>query len=170
MIAMAKKVQDTIPGFSYFSGFNDRYHQQNSPKSQHARGMAMDFALAQKPSKEQGAEIVSALKGMGASLAIDEYNNPSAKATAGHIHAQVSAANGGVATGPKSGYAATLHGTEAIVPLPDGKMIPVEMPGIDISMSEQNDILEQQLDRLDEMIQFMKKQNNTSEKILQRSN
>lgn len=36
-------------------------------------------------------------------------------------------ADGGIATGPKTGYAATLHGSEAVVPLPDGKTIPVEI-------------------------------------------
>ena len=34
---------------------------------------------------------------------------------------------GGVARGSTSGYPATLHGTEAVVPLPNGKSIPVEM-------------------------------------------
>jgi hypothetical protein len=34
---------------------------------------------------------------------------------------------GGVARGPQAGYPVTLHGTEAVVPLPDGKTIPVEM-------------------------------------------
>ena len=38
-------------------------------------------------------------------------------------------AGGGVADGPDSGYAATLHGTEAVVPLPNGRSIPVEMSG-----------------------------------------
>lgn len=36
---------------------------------------------------------------------------------------------GGVAKGPQSGYPAVLHGTEAIVPLPNGKSIPVDMKG-----------------------------------------
>ena len=36
---------------------------------------------------------------------------------------------GGIASGPTSGYTATLHGTEAIVPLPNGRSIPVEMQG-----------------------------------------
>ena len=36
---------------------------------------------------------------------------------------------GGVADGPDSGYTATLHGTEAVVPLPNGRSIPVEMSG-----------------------------------------
>lgn len=36
-------------------------------------------------------------------------------------------ATGGVARGSTSGYPATLHGTEAVVPLPNGRSIPVEM-------------------------------------------
>lgn len=36
---------------------------------------------------------------------------------------------GGVAKGPQSGYPAILHGTEAVVPLPNGKSIPVDMKG-----------------------------------------
>ena len=38
-----------------------------------------------------------------------------------------SAKIGGVLTGPMSGYPAVLHGVEAVVPLPDGKKIPVEI-------------------------------------------
>lgn len=38
-------------------------------------------------------------------------------------------ANGGIAKGSTSGYPAVLHGTEAVVPLPDGKSIPVSMNG-----------------------------------------
>lgn len=36
---------------------------------------------------------------------------------------------GGVAKGSTGGYPAVLHGTEAVVPLPNGKSIPVEMKG-----------------------------------------
>jgi len=36
-------------------------------------------------------------------------------------------ANGGILSGPDTGYRALLHGTEAVVPLPDGKNIPVEL-------------------------------------------
>ena len=37
--------------------------------------------------------------------------------------------DGGVANGPTSGYPAILHGTEAVVPLPDGRSIPVSIKG-----------------------------------------
>lgn len=36
---------------------------------------------------------------------------------------------GGIARGPDAGYPVTLHGTEAVVPLPNGKSIPVDMKG-----------------------------------------
>ena len=38
-------------------------------------------------------------------------------------------ASGGISSGPKSGYPVQLHGTEAVVPLPDGKTIPVSLQG-----------------------------------------
>jgi len=38
-------------------------------------------------------------------------------------------ATGGVSRGPRSGYTAVLHGTEAVVPLPDGQSIPVDFRG-----------------------------------------
>jgi len=41
---------------------------------------------------------------------------------------------GGIASGPVSGFAAELHGTEAVVPLPDGKTIPVETRQVGPSM------------------------------------
>ena len=38
-------------------------------------------------------------------------------------------AKGGIFRGAKKGYRAILHGTEAVVPLPDGKSIPVNLSG-----------------------------------------
>ena len=38
-------------------------------------------------------------------------------------------ATGGIASGPQSGYMATLHGTEAVVPLGNDRSIPVDMRG-----------------------------------------
>jgi tape measure domain-containing protein len=40
-----------------------------------------------------------------------------------------SADDGGVFSGPASGYSGKLHGTEAVVPLPNGRSIPVDMTG-----------------------------------------
>jgi len=47
-------------------------------------------------------------------------------------------ASGGIARGSTAGYPAVLHGTEAVVPLPHGGKIPVEMKG---GGSQQNNVV-----------------------------
>ena len=79
------------------------------------------------------------------------------------------ALNGGMLSGPMSGYAAMLHGTEAVVPLPDGKSIPVEMPGFTSTLADQTGIMSQQLSKLDELLRVMQSQVSVSNKILQRA-
>jgi len=126
IIEMAQQVQANMPNFGYFSGFNDKFHQEKSPSSSHTTGRAMDFALSKEPSKEEGQEIVKWLKSMGASVAIDEYNNPSSQATAGHIHAQIAGyADGGVASSPQIAMVAE-KGPEAMIPLVNGA-IPINL-------------------------------------------
>ena len=163
LIELAKKIQESIPGFAYFSGFNDKYHQENSPSSEHTKGLALDFALGKKPSKEEGAQIASILKGLGASYVQDEYNNASAKATGGHFHAAVSAANGAILSGPTSGYQPnlTMHGTEAIVPLNSPAAQSMGMG------SDNSGIMAAQLEKLEEMVSVMKSQRSVSTKIMQ---
>jgi hypothetical protein len=74
---------------------------------------------------------------------------------------------GGIATGPSSGYQTLLHGTEAVVPLPDGKTIPVEIPGFTTNLTDQTSLMTQQLDKLDELVRTMQTQVSVSTKILQ---
>jgi hypothetical protein len=92
---------------------------------------------------------------------------PAANAAQATTAKKQSAAEGGILSGPKSGYTATLHGTEAVVPLPDGKTIPVQIQG-NKNQSEQIGLLSMELDKLDSMLQVMNKQNDISRKILQR--
>jgi hypothetical protein len=131
IIELAQQVQANMPNFAYFSGFNDKFHQEKSPSSSHTTGRAMDFALSKHPSVEEGKEITKWLKSMGASVAIDEYNNPSAKATAGHIHAQIPGyADGGLASTPQIAMVAE-KGPEAMIPLDNGAIpINLEMPDV----------------------------------------
>ena len=127
LIELAKAVQANVPGFSVFTGFNDQFHQDKAPGS-HTKGLAMDFTVSQPPSVQDGKAVTDWLKQMGASLAIDEYNNPSSKATGGHYHAQIPAfADGGLvdeATLSLIGEA----GPEAVIPLKDGN-VPVSFNG-----------------------------------------
>jgi hypothetical protein len=160
ILKMAQEVQASVPGFRYFSGFNDKYHNENVPSSFHTRGQALDFTVNQRPTPEQGTEIIRMLKAMGADYARDEYNNPSSNSTAGHFHAHVREfARGGISRGPTTGYAATLHGTEAVVPLPDGRAIPVkiELPEIrnpfaDLSEPASTPDIEAAVDRMSQQI------------------
>ena len=77
------------------------------------------------------------------------------------------AATGGILSGPRSGYQAMLHGNEAVVPLPDGKTIPVQTKG-NSSSAEQVNLLMSEIDKLDAMLRVMSKQNDITTKILQR--
>jgi predicted chitinase len=70
---------------------------------------------------------------------------------------------GGIATGPDSGYETTLHGTEAVVPLPNGNSIPVEIQG----NNEQMGVMSAQLSRLDDIVRVMQTQLAVSQKLLQ---
>lgn len=113
LVEIAKQVQAGLPGFKYFSSFNDKFHKDSS--SQHAKGRAFDLALDHFPSKEEGQKIVDQIKAMGADHVIDEYNNPSSKATAGHIHAQLKGKTQGIFNGPESGYWLQAHGEEMLL-------------------------------------------------------
>lgn len=149
LLQLAQQVQNSIPGFGYFSGFNDKFHQERASSSKHTQGRAMDFTLQRPPTVDEGRQIISQLKSMGANLVIDEYNNPSSKATAGHIHAEVAMARGGIIDSTPSGTS-ILAGeggfNEAIVPLPDGRSIPVVIK----NTGEQAEYMGRVFDRLGE--------------------
>jgi hypothetical protein len=192
LIEIAKQAQASIPGFEYFSGFNDQYHQEKSPASKHTKGLAFDFVVnpgpgRQKPSKERSDTIISMLKGMGLSKVENEYDNPSKKATGGHFHAELAmpkAFDGGLFDGPKSGYAVELHGREAIVPMPDpSSTIKMETNSPDKtplssvvnnnSNSQQynttdlmSNIFEMMSSKMDEMIDRLDMGNNYSDKLV----
>jgi hypothetical protein len=126
LIELARQIQGGVPGFGYFSAFNDKFHQEKAPGSQHAKGLALDFTVAQQPSVEEGKAITDWLKGLGASLAIDEYNNPSSKSTAGHFHAQIPGfEDGGMLGAGKIGIAGEggkpelISGPASITPMND---------------------------------------------------
>jgi len=80
--------------------------------------------------------------------------------------------DGGIASGPESGYSALLHGMEAIVPLSGNRSIPVsfrdakgpdiastimgqELPRINEAMNRQSEMLQKQLEKSEAMIQAL---------------
>jgi len=73
---------------------------------------------------------------------------------------------GGIAQGPESGFSQTLHGTEAVIPMPDGNSIPVKLPQYMNIVESQISVISEQNSRLDDLIGIMRTRNHISEKIL----
>lgn len=94
VMALASKIQESISGFNRFTAFNDAYHHRVNPGSKHAQGLAADFTIKDPSRSEEAAnQIRQMLQSMGISgRVINEYTNPSAHATGGHIHVQFDSA------------------------------------------------------------------------------
>ena len=71
---------------------------------------------------------------------------------------------GGIAEGSTSGFAAVLHGTEAVVPLPDNRSIPVSMDSSSLTAA-----VNQQTTILNQILTTMNKNNSLTSGILQAS-
>ncbi len=129
----------------------------------HTQGLAVDFTVAQPPSIEDGKAITSWLKQMGASVAIDEYNSPTAKSTGGHFHAQLPAfEDGGELGAGKLGIAGEAGKPELITG-------PAEITPINELMKAFGSLagmMSQSVDKLDELVRAQKTNNDISNKIL----
>jgi hypothetical protein len=138
------------------------------------------YALYQSGRGLPAAPPGSSLHERGLAVDIQNYNDPAAVSALNrqglrqtvrgdppHFAMQDGYRTGGIATGPRSGYTATLHGTEAVVPLPDGKTIPVTMPDMQNEMGRQVSLMGEQVSKLDELISLMRDSNSISNKILQ---
>lgn len=123
--------------------------------SKHNEGRALDIQ-----SSQADYLISQGLLGKYGFRSGREFNDPP------HIFMR----DGGIATGPKSGYAATLHGTEAVIPLPDGKTVPVVMPELASGLRDQMGMMSAQLMALQDMVSLMRDQTTISTKILQAAN
>lgn len=185
LVALMHQIQNTIPGFSHFTGINDKFHA-NDKNSDHPKGRAADFVLSDT-SPENRKAVVSALQSMGLYVK-DEYANPSVNATAGHMHVSYrGAALGGLFSGPNSGYPVMLHGKNESVwnekqiqgLVNDVKQTSIESYkqelisknvtnnsfGGDSSMIV-SDIMKVLTDRLDEVVSNLSRGNRIQEEIL----
>jgi uncharacterized protein YcbK (DUF882 family) len=117
LTAMAKEYQGlTGKTIGFSSGARNPLENQRVGgvgSSLHLEGKAVDLS----------SDSVAELAKLGL---LDRYGFKQNRRSPWHI-SDTGFAKGGIATGPKSGYNTLLHGTEAVVPLPDGKTIPVSM-------------------------------------------
>ncbi len=97
ILAAAQMIQsgNVAGGLNRFTAFNDLYHK--GTRSKHASGLAGDFTLNDPRQSRAAAEQVRQMfRSAGLADAdfkvIDEYTNPSSRATGGHIHYQINSA------------------------------------------------------------------------------
>ena len=164
LIEMAKAIQGGVPGFGYFSAFNDKFHQEKAPSSKHTQGLAADFTTIREPSPEDGKQITNWLKSMGASLAIDEYRNPSANAVGkGHFHVEIPAFEyGGDIPAGQLGIAGE-NGKPEIVTGPASVTSNNDIMG---AFNAMNGLLAQSVGKLDDLLRAQKDNNDISNKML----
>jgi hypothetical protein len=128
----------------------------------------------------KASDVKNTGSGAGASLAEAQSSSVQAptQGKTGSLegsYAPPSAAEGGILSGSTAGFAATLHGTEAVVPLPDGKTIPVEIstPNANQPMASENTFknltaaVNQQTGVLNQILSSMNKNNSLTSGILQ---
>lgn len=147
---IAEAIHNTLGGdYKYFSAFND---SRMDGSSKHKQGLALDLVLNDR---EKYAEVAAMIRGIpGVTKVLDEANFPLPGTKGDHIHVETEKekfAKGGITNGPSIAGEA---GPEAVIPLPDGRSIPVRM-----DMSEM-------VSKLEEMISLLKDQRDNSEKML----
>jgi hypothetical protein len=73
---------------------------------------------------------------------------------------------GGVVSGPTSGYQTMLDGVNAVVPLGSGRTIPVQMPNMTQGTQEQMQAVSQQMSKLDDLIRETRVNNMLTQRLL----
>jgi hypothetical protein len=115
---------------------------------------------------EGGSKLDASIKETGGSTKMSDYVTGLTESSAGAKMSDYATgfAKGGIASGSLSGYSATLHGTEAVVPLPDNKSIPVNLEGSAITGA-----LRAQSDILNSILSAMQQNNKYASGLLQNS-
>lgn len=85
ILDLAGAIQDKFQ-ITKFTAFNDMYHKGTSSK--HNQGLALDFGLQDSSKSGQVTSDLRSMLGKNGVNAqvLDEYKNPSKRATGGHIH------------------------------------------------------------------------------------
>jgi hypothetical protein len=93
---------------------------------------------------------------------VDKY---AAQIAAGQIKIK-GASFGDILSGPIDGFMAMLHGTEAVIPMPDGKPIDVQSPGGEGS-EEAASLMAMKMERMDTLLRGMTNYLRTTDRLLQ---
>lgn len=158
-------------------GYADRdVRGQAGKKSVHALGGAIDINPGSNPlGSSLVTDMPSNISQMASAAGLGWGGNWKSRKDAMHFSAANSeggslmpqAASGGVLSGPKDGYDATLHGTEAVIPM-DGKKAISVVSQEDTMLDQQSELLTMKITKLDQLIKGMQTHYDTSNKILMR--
>lgn len=170
--AAIAKMQELYPGGRVTSTTGGR-HQDPA----HPMGMAFDYVLPDDiaPKNKQEADAIAAkLKDqLGARKVLEEYFTQTKYGTGKHMHIDIGAANGGLISGPKSGYPFLGHGTELVIPGADklkefkgASKEPLSSIFGGSSNSEMVDLLSELNGKMDTFIYALESNNNIQENIL----
>ena len=73
--------------------------------------------------------------------------------------------DGGMPTGPNSGYQTTLHGTEAVVPMKENNKMPIDMQKMTEGLQARSALFEKNLAKIGDIIRIASHQVDVSQKI-----
>jgi len=107
-----------IPFSSGYRSESSNTQVGGATRSLHLEGRAVDLST----------RTVEQLRNLGL---LEQYGFRQNSRSGWHI-SDTGFKDGGIASGPNSGYETMLHGIEAVVPLPDGKTIPVSLSNMGI--------------------------------------
>jgi hypothetical protein len=179
LLHIAEKIGEAFPNGT-FTALNDKFHQNDNSndgkitRSRHTEGKALDFTVNPPPANAYEAEVIKRkLEDLGASKVLDEYfTQKSSKSTGGHFHVEVMK-DGGIIKAQSGGtmvQAAEAGMNEAFVPLPNGKSIPVSIPGLEQLTQIGLDKLNDKLDPEKMMLKLLSKNIPGFDKIMTAAN
>jgi lysozyme len=140
-----KQAQTNVPGFGKY----DSLGQAALVDLTFNMGPGWPRKFKNTSAKLAAGDTAGAAEGLTNSLWYTQVGRRAPIITGMIRESKVSAAEGGVFNGPKSGYPATLHGEEAVVPLKGGN-IPVEMGNA--SQTEMINLLSTLNSKMDQLV------------------
>ena len=152
LLTALREIQKQYPT-ARINGINDKWHWDNAVKSDHTLGRGADITVPGMEDPKKREEILAVLNSVIASAGgTANYEKKGEGLSSGdHFHLKSAFKDGGVTSGPRLAGEA---GPEAVIPLPDGRTIPVKMDFTKL------------LEKFDEMIRILKDHKDVSEDIL----
>jgi hypothetical protein len=133
-----KQAESNVPGFSKF----DSMGQAALVDLTFNMGPGWPKKFKNTSAKLGAGDTEGAAEGLTNSAWYGQVGRRAPKIVGMVRNSEVTAADGGMFSGPKSGYSATLHGDEAVIPLKNGT-VPVSLSMTDVLGGLGDDIAEQ---------------------------